>query len=60
MKWLINVQNEHNEYFRRCLVKYLNPVSKIPARVGNVDKEFAKQRNFKAVKFPVHKKGMQK
>ena len=31
MKGLINIQNEDNECFRWCLVKYLYPVHKNPA-----------------------------
>ena len=57
MKGLINIQNEDNECFRWCLVRYLNPVNKNPVKILNVDKEFAKQLNFKGVKFPVHKNG---
>ena len=56
MKELINIQNEDNECFRWCLVKYLNPVNKKSAKIRNVDKEFTKKLNFKRVKFPVHKK----
>ena len=57
MKGLINIQNEDNECFRWSLVRYLNPVNKNPVKILNVDKEFAKQLNFKGVKFPVHKNG---
>ena len=56
MKGLINVQNEDNEYFKWCLVRYLNPVNKIPAKIINVDREFAKQVNFQDLKLTVHKK----
>ena len=43
MKRLINIQNENNECFRSCLVRYLNPVTKMPSKVKNVDREFVKQ-----------------
>ena len=45
-----------NECFRLCLVRYLNPVNKNPAIIGNIDIEFAKQLNFKSMKFPFQKK----
>ena len=60
MKGQINVQNEDNEWFRWCLVKWLNTVNKKPAKIRNVAKEFSKQRNYKGVKFTVHKKTMEK
>ena len=33
----------------------MNPVNKNPRKSRNVDKEFAKQLNFKGLKFSVHK-----
>ena len=42
MKGLINIQNEDNECFRWCLVRYLNHVNENPAIIRNIDKEFAK------------------
>ena len=56
MKGLINIQNEDNQSFRWFLVKYLNPLNKNPAKIRNIDKEFAMQLTYKDVKFPVHKK----
>ena len=57
MRGLINIQNVDNECFRWCLVRYLNPVTKNPAKIRNVDRRFAKQFNFKGgLKFLVHKK----
>ena len=53
MKRLSNIQHEDNECFRRCLIRYLNPVNKNPA---NADKEFAKQLDFNAIKLTVHEK----
>ena len=32
MKWLINIQNEDNEWFGWWIVRYLNPVDKNPAK----------------------------
>lgn len=45
MKRLININKQW------CLIKYLNPVNKNPTEIKNVDREFAKQLNFKSVKF---------
>ena len=36
MKGLINIQNENNECFKWCLVRYLNHVNKNPAEITNV------------------------
>ena len=54
MKRLINIQNEDNECFRWCLVRYLNTVNKNPAKIKKTDKEFAKQLN--RGKISAHKK----
>ena len=56
MRGLINSKNEDSESFRWCLVRYLNPANKNPAKIRNVDREFAKQLNSKGVKVPVYKK----
>ena len=57
MRGLINIQNVDNECFRWCLVRYLNPVTKNVAKIGNVDITFAKQFNFKgSLKFLFNKK----
>ena len=56
MKGLINIQKTYNECFKWFLVRYINQVNKNPAEIRNVDKEFAKQINFKGVKLCVHKK----
>ena len=55
---LINVQNEGNECFRWCLVRYLNPADKNTAKIWNVDKKISKQIDFKDAKFSVYKKGL--
>ena len=39
MKGLINIQNEDNEYFRWCLVRYFNSIKKNQAKITNVDRE---------------------
>ena len=60
MKRLIKIQNEDNECFRCCLVRFLNPVNKIPSKIRNLDTKFVIQLDFKGVKFPDHKKSMLK
>ena len=53
-KELINIQNtDDNEWFKWCLVRYLNPANHHLARITNTDKEFAKTLDFKDTKFPV-------
>ena len=42
VKGSAKIKNEGNECFRWCLVRYLNPVNKNPAKIRNVDKELAK------------------
>ena len=44
MKELTDIQREDKKYFRWCLVR------------NSVDRKFAKQLNFKGVKFRVHKR----
>ena len=56
MRGLTNNQNDDNECFRWCLVRYVNPVTKNQAKIKNIDRQLAKQLNFKNVDFPVHKK----
>ena len=53
---MTSIQNKDNGCFRWCLVRYLNLVNKTPAKIKNVDKEFAKELDFNGVKFPVLKK----
>ena len=53
-KGFIYIQNtDDNEWFQWCLVRYLNPVDHYPARIRKVDKDFAKQLDFKDIKSPV-------
>ena len=50
---MINVQNTNdNEYFKWCLVKYLNPAGRNQARITKDDKDFAKTPDFKDIKLP--------
>ena len=39
MKRLINFQNKSSEFFRWCLVRYLDPVSKNPVKIRNIDRK---------------------
>ena len=55
MKGSFNIQNEINEWFRCCLVRYSSPVDKNSSKIKNIDCEFAKQLDFKGAKFPVYK-----
>ena len=50
---MINIQNtDHNEYFKWCLVRYLNPADHNSARITKADKDFAKILDFKDIKLP--------
>ena len=53
-KGLINIQNndDDNESFKWCLVRYLNLANHHPARITKPDKDFAKALDFKDIKFP--------
>ena len=52
-KGLINIQNiDDNECFKQCLVRYLNPADRNPARITKADKDFAKKLDLKNIKFP--------
>ena len=58
---MINSQNtDDNECFKWCLVRYLNPVNDNPARITEVDKDFAKKLDFKGIKFPVKTRDIHK
>ena len=47
---LINVQNiNDNEYFKWSLVRYLHSVDYNPARIRKIDKDFAKEKDFKDI-----------
>ena len=50
----------NNECFKCCLVRYLHPADHNPARIRKVDKDFAKERNFNEIKFPVKIRDMKK
>ena len=60
-KGLINSQNIYdNEWFKWCLVRYLNPADRNPARITKAGKDFAKKVDFKGTKFPVKVKDIYK
>ena len=51
---MIVVQSiDDNEFFKWCLIRYLNPVAHNPRRFTKADKDFAKRLDFKDIKFPV-------
>ena len=53
-KGFINIENiADNEYFKWCLVRYLNYADRNPARYAKVGKDFVKHFDFKLIKFPV-------
>ena len=53
-KRLINIQiTDDNEYFKWCLVRYLNHADQNPRRITKADKDFGKRLDFKYSKFPV-------
>ena len=52
-----NDQNiDDDEYFRCCLVRYLNPADHNPRRITKANEDFAKRLDFKDIKFPVKAK----
>ena len=56
LKGVANIQKEKDKCFRWCFIRYLNSANKAPSKMRNDDNNFAKQLNFKSVKFAVHKK----
>ena len=54
---MINIQNidddDDDECFKWCLVRYLNPADHYPARITKAGKDFFKKLDFKDIKFPV-------
>ena len=56
-KGLINIEKiDYNEWFKWCLVRYVNPAEHHPAIITKIDKYFAKKLEFKDIKFrDVHK-----
>ena len=51
---MINIKNaDDNECFKWCLIRYLNPADRNPARITKANKEFTKKLDFKNIKFPV-------
>ena len=42
-----------NEYFKWCLVRYLNLAGHNPRRITKANKDFAKRLDFRDIKFPV-------
>ena len=60
-KDLVNNQNIYdNEYFKWCLVRYSLSANHHPARITKADKDLARKRDFKDIKFLVKITGIQK
>ena len=60
-KGLINTQNiDDNECFKWCLVRYVRPADRKPARITIADKDFAKRLTCKDIKFPVKTRDIHK
>ena len=57
---LINLQNEDNECFRWCHIRYLNPQEKDPQRIKRTDKTFICQLDYSSIEFPVTVKQINK
>ena len=56
-KVLIDIQNtDDNECFKWSMIRYLNPAYHHPARITKADKDFAKNLDFKDIKFQVNLK----
>ena len=52
-KGLINIKNEDDKCFLWCHNRHLNPLKKIPQRITELDKEFAKKLDYSGITFPV-------
>ena len=52
--------DDDDEYFRWCLVRYLNPADHNPRRITKADEDFEKRLDFKDIKFPVKTKDLHK
>ena len=59
-KGLINIKNDHNECFRWCHVRHINPVKKDPQRITQKDLGIAKTLDYSGVTFPVTIRDMSK
>ena len=60
-KGLIDIQNtDDNECFKWSIIRYLNPAYHHPARITKADKGFAKNLDFKDIKFQVYFKDIHK
>ena len=52
-KGLINLQNNDNQCFRWCHIRYLNPQDKKPQRIKKSDKEYINKLDYSGIEFPV-------
>lgn len=50
---LVNLENNNNECFSWCHVRYLNPQEDHPFKITKSDKRMAGQLNYEGIEFPV-------
>ena len=50
----MNIQNtDNNKCFKWCLLRYLHPLDKNPAKITKIGKKLTRRLDFKDIKFPV-------
>ena len=54
-KGLINRKNKHEECFRWCHIRHLNPQTKYPERIKKEDKKMVNELNYDGIDFPLSK-----
>ena len=52
-KGLINMKNKHEECFRWCHIRHLNPQTKYPERIKKEDKKMINELNYDGIDFPL-------
>ena len=58
---MINIQNfDNNEFFKWCLVRYLNLADNHPARIRKINKLFGDELDYENINFPVKIKDIHK
>ena len=55
-KGLINIKNKHNDCFRWCHIRHLNPREKNPQRIKKEDKKMINELNYDGIDFPLSQK----
>ena len=49
----VNYSRKGNKCLKWCLVRYLHPVDKNPARIRKISKDFSRKLHFKDIKLSV-------